>query len=102
MKCFCKNKDLKELSSFLKTIAEENRLKILCLLKTEEKCVCQITEKLNLPHNLILHHINQIKKTGIIQSKQKGKFTFYQIDKKIYNSLLKDAFNILKPKGVRK
>ncbi len=38
---------------FLKTISEENRLQILYLLKSGEKCVCEIEVFLQAPQNLV-------------------------------------------------
>lgn len=46
---------------FLKTVSEENRLKILCFLKSGEKCVCEIEEFLHLPQNLVSHHLKKLK-----------------------------------------
>ena len=48
-KCWIDKKSVAKLSrtaEFLKVIGEENRLKILCLLKEEKKCVCEIWQSL--------------------------------------------------------
>jgi len=55
---------------------------MLCFLKNGKKCVCEITAFLEMPHNLVIHHLNQMKKSGIISSQNKGRFTYYQINKK--------------------
>jgi len=61
---------------------------MLCLLKNGKKCVCEITEFLDMPHNLVLHHLNQMKKSGIVSSQNKGRFTYYRTNKKeLYRQL---------------
>lgn len=80
---------------FLKIIAEENRLKIFCILKSGEKCVCEIWQNLKLPQNLTSHHLKVLKDYKLIKSRKDGLKVFYSINKKeikkfskILNSLL--------------
>lgn len=47
------NVAVKELALALKTLSDENRLKILSLLGTKEQCICYIYESLGLPQNLL-------------------------------------------------
>ncbi len=91
----CKNKksknNLRQTAEFLKIIAETNRLKILCLLKKREMCVCEIWQYLNLPQNLVSHHLKILKKIKLMNSKKIGTKIIYSINKRILdksNSLL--------------
>lgn len=61
---------------FLKVISEENRLKILCILRKQEKCVCEIWQFLDLPQNLISHHLKVLKDSGLIDSRKEGTKVF--------------------------
>ena len=47
---------LAQLSSFLKTLCEENRMRILCFLMQGERSVCDLSTCLDLPQNLVSHH----------------------------------------------
>lgn len=69
---------------------------MLCLLKGGEKCVCEITEAFDISHTLALHHIKQMKKTGLIKSRNKGRFTYYRIDKKELSGQLEILLETLK------
>ncbi len=84
MKYFCKaNKNDEQLSqtvSFLKTISEKNRLKILCFLKNDERCVCEIVDFLELPQNLVSHHLGVLKKQNIVIARKDGLKVFYSIN----------------------
>lgn len=94
----CKNgtrskADMQKVSSFLKLINEPNRLKILCFLREEERCVCDIWKGLVIPQNLVSHHLKALKDFGIINSRQEGRKIFYSSDKaklREYSSLIND------------
>jgi ArsR family transcriptional regulator len=92
----CKNKKY-NISSFLKIISEENRLKILCILnKEKEICVCHILEQLQLPQNLVSHHLKTLKDFNLIQARKEGRWMYYSINKKEINKNIKLLDKILK------
>ncbi len=79
----CKNKSEKNINQateFLKIISEENRLKILCILRDGEKCVCEIWQFLNLSQNLASHHLKVLKDFDLISSKKEGLKVFYTLN----------------------
>ncbi len=98
-KCFNSKKSLTEISQiseFLKIISEENRLKILCLLKENEMCVCDIWQYLGLAQNLTSHHLKVLKDFDLIFSKQEGLRVIYSINKntiKKHSKLLNNYLN---------
>lgn len=73
-------KELKVTVEFLKLIAEENRLKIICLLAQSELCVCKIWSALNIPQNLTSHHLKALKKYGLISSRKEGLNVYYSLN----------------------
>ena len=85
LKC-CKNKkaksELKKTDNFLKAISEENRLLILCLLKKGEMCVCEIWQYLDLPQNLVSHHLKVLKDFGLIKSRRESTKIIYSLNQK--------------------
>jgi len=87
---------LSQTTEFLKMISEENRLKILCLLREGEKCVCDIWQCLKLPQNLVSHHLRVLKDLNLVFSKKVGLKIFYKLDKKAVKKHLKDLNRLLK------
>ena len=81
----CKNpkdsKQITELAEILKVFSEPNRLKVLCLLKSGMKCVCEIQEMLNLKQNLVSHHLKVLRDAGLIDYKKKGQWKHYFLNK---------------------
>lgn len=62
---------------FLKVINDPTRLQILCFLKNESPCVCDIWQFLNIPQNLTSHHLKLLKDFGLIKAKQEGRKIIY-------------------------
>lgn len=82
--------------AFLRTIADPNRLKILCLLRGGSRCVCEIFPATGISNKLASHHLKQLKNAGLIIEKREGKFVRYNLNKKsikeqkkIFNQIIK-------------
>lgn len=94
----CNKKDDNEISlltDFLRIISEKNRLKIICFLQSGEQCVCEIWQFLELPQNLISHHLKILKDFELLYSRKEGLNIYYSINdeklgkyKKILNKIL--------------
>jgi|GEM_PF-429648 len=86
--CHC-NKNggaqLKDVAAFLSIIAEPHRLHILCFLKESEHCVCDIWQHLDLPQNLVSHHLKGLKDFGLIVSRKEGLKVIYRINARTMN-----------------
>lgn len=72
-------KNVSLLSSLIKLVGEESRLKILCILRQDKHCVCEIMEHLKLSQSLVSHHLMDLKEAGIIQDEKKGLYVCYSL-----------------------
>jgi ArsR family transcriptional regulator len=83
-------KQVSLLSSLLKLVGEESRLKILCILKKGQHCVCEIEKHVNQSQSLISHHLRDLKAAGLVEDEKKGLWVHYSLTeqgKNITNSL---------------
>lgn len=97
----CCNKDNKSiplLADFLQIISEENRLKIICFLQSGEQCVCKIWQFLELPQNLISHHLKVLKDFDLLISRKEGLNVYYSINEKELNRYKEILHKILSKK----
>lgn len=72
-------KKIVSLSFLLRAIAEESRLKILCLVRRGKLCVCGIAEALDLSQSLVSHHLADLKKIGLVKDEKRGQKVYYQL-----------------------
>ncbi|MFT6331015.1 MAG: ArsR family transcriptional regulator [Bermanella sp.] len=66
--------------TFFKCLADDTRLKSLLLIaKTEEACVCDLMEALQLDQPKTSRHLAQLRKCGILLDERRGKWVFYKL-----------------------
>lgn len=56
---------------FTKALSDPTRLKILTFLKVK-CCVGDLWEKLNLPQNLVSHHLRVLRELELVTAEKKG------------------------------
>lgn len=61
-----------KLSGLLKLVAEPSRLKILCILRQGEHCVCEFEEHVGLSQSLLSHHLADLREARLIMGEKKG------------------------------
>lgn len=69
----------KKNAKIFKAFCDENRLMILELLQTGEKCACMLLEDLNIGQSTLSHHMKVLCDSGIVKSRKEGKWTHYSI-----------------------
>ncbi len=66
-------------SGFLKALAHETRLLILCLLIEEEKSVTEIEELLSLRQPAVSQQLARLRADGLVEARRDGKNIFYSL-----------------------
>ena len=62
-----------------KAFCDENRLKILELLGTGEKCACTLLSELAIVQSTLSHHMKILTDSGIVSGRREGKWTYYAL-----------------------
>ena len=62
-----------------KAFCDENRLQIIELLQTGEKCACVLLEDLNISQPTLSHHMKILCESGVVSGRKQGKWTYYSI-----------------------
>lgn len=71
-----------ENAKVFKAFCDEKRLRILELLRGGEKCACILLEQLELGQSGLSYHMKILVESGIVESRQEGKWTHYTISEK--------------------
>lgn len=74
------NSELKKAGRTFKALCDPNRLAILELLRSGEKCACVLLECLELTQPGLSYHMKILCESGIVASRQEGKWTHYRLD----------------------
>lgn len=73
-------KDNKHISKVFKAFCDDNRLMILDMLISEEKCACELLEELHISQSTLSHHMKILCESGIVSGRKDRKWMYYIID----------------------
>jgi ArsR family transcriptional regulator, arsenate/arsenite/antimonite-responsive transcriptional repressor len=68
-----------DLVYILKALADDNRIRILNLLRNDELCVCDIEDVLGIKQSNASRHLNRLKVSGIIVSEKKSQWVYFRL-----------------------
>lgn len=71
----------KKTAVIFKAFCDENRIRILQILKDGEKCACRLLEALNITQPTLSHHMKTLLDSGIVNGRKEGKWMHYSISK---------------------
>lgn len=74
--------DEKKTATIFKAFCDENRIRILKLLTTGEKCGCKLLEEINVTQPTLSHHMKILCDAEIVVGRKEGKWTYYSISEK--------------------
>ena len=64
-----------------KALCDPNRLMIIEMLLSGEKCACKILEDLNIVQSTLSHHMKILCESGFVDSQRDGKWMHYSLNK---------------------
>ena len=70
---------LENLHGLFSGFADPVRIRLLNLLAAGELCVCDLTEILGLPQSSVSRHLAYLRRAGLVETRQKGKFAYYRL-----------------------
>ena len=82
-------------SAFLKSLANPQRLKIMCLIMEKERPVGELAEAVELNQSAVSQHLALLRREGLLKTRREGQTIFYQLaDRNVmkFFGLLEDMF----------
>src|SRR5881398_854690 len=74
-------KQLNEMETLFRALADATRLRILGLLLTGEVCVCDIHETLKIPQPKASRHLAYLRRSGLVDTRREGLWIHYRLGK---------------------
>jgi DNA-binding transcriptional ArsR family regulator len=84
------------MNAIFKALNDETRRKIIELLKQKDMNAGEIAEEFNISKPSISHHLDILKRAGLITSEKKGQFVNYSLNTTIVEDLLNWILTIKK------
>ena len=66
-------------ANVFKALCDPNRLLIIEILQSGEKCACKLLEDLNISQSTLSHHMKILCEAGFVDSNRQGKWMHYTI-----------------------
>ena len=80
--------------TIFKALGNEYRLRALDLLRTGEKCACDLLGAIDVSQPNLSHHMKVLCASGIVRARQEGRWTYYAIDERGGHVYANDLFKL--------
>ena len=87
-----RDRQLRELNTTLRALADPTRLRILALLGGGEVCVCHIHEALHVPQPTASRHLAYLRRAGLVDTRREGMWVYYRLNQ-LRNDVLRTVVN---------
>ena len=67
-------------AKIFKALGDPNRIDILKMLQSGEKCACKLLEELNIGQSTLSHHMKVLCDAEIVKGRKEGKWTHYSFN----------------------
>lgn len=64
----------------LKALADPVRLQVIQALSRGERCVCELTEELDLAQSRLSFHLRVLRQAGLIHAREQGRWVYYRLE----------------------
>lgn len=71
--------DFSRAAAFLKEMANEKRLHVLCLLLEGERCVGEIAQMVGLSPSALSQHLARLRDAGLVSCRKTHQTVFYRL-----------------------
>lgn len=70
---------MQELTELLRSLADDNRVRIVLALRGQSMCVCQIVELVQMATSTVSEHLLILKKAGVVTARKEGRWVYYRL-----------------------
>lgn len=82
-------------------LSDETRLEIVEMLRSGERCVCDLTDALDAAQSRLSFHLKVLKDAGIVRDRRDGRWVHYELDREAFTEI-EQLVVAMKPRATRK
>ena len=72
--------DSTQIWSGFRALSDPLRLQVLNLLRSQELCVCELCEKLEVSQSKLSFYLKNLKEANLIRARQEGRWIYYNLN----------------------
>ncbi len=69
----------RRVDQLFKALSDRTRLRIMCLLRGGELCVCDLVSALRVPQPRASRHLAYLRAAGLVFTRKEGYWTYYRL-----------------------
>ena len=69
-----------EVSELFKVFGDATRCRIICALRLEEMCVCDLCALLHMTQSAVSHQLRILRSARLVRSRKQGRVVYYALD----------------------
>jgi ArsR family transcriptional regulator len=81
-------------------LSDEIRLEVIDLLRDGERCVCELTDALDIAQPRLSWHLRTLKDAGILTDRKEGRWVYYALARDTFEEA-ESVLSALKPSARR-
>lgn len=79
-------------AELFKVFGDSTRARIICALRLEEMCVCDLAALLNMSQSAISHQLQILRSSRLVKSRKQGRVVYYSLDDAHIGEIFSMAF----------
>jgi ArsR family transcriptional regulator len=81
-------------------LSDEIRLEVIDLVRDGERCVCELTDELDIAQPRLSWHLKTLKDAGILTDRREGRWVYYALARESFDEV-EAALSAMKPSARR-
>lgn len=71
--------DLAQAATLFHALSDETRLAVLDMLRSGERCVCELQDALGAAQSRLSFHLKVLKAAGLVTDRREGRWAYYAV-----------------------
>ena len=84
-----------------KALSDPLRLEVIELLRSQEMCVCDLCDRLDVAQSKLSFHLKTLREAGLISARQDGRWIYYRLNPAEFGELeayLSELHHLVSPR----
>ncbi len=71
--------DPTQIASWFRALSDETRVRVVEILASGEKCVCELQDELHAAQSRLSFHLKVLREAGLVNDRRQGRWVYYSL-----------------------